>query len=46
MKLLGKKGVECDGQAQYGDSEQSAVPALEDVRIWVIQYQQSCSIQY
>jgi len=31
MKLLGEESVERDGQAQYRDREQSAVPALEDV---------------
>jgi hypothetical protein len=46
MKLLGEEGVECDGQAQYRDRKQSAVPALEDVCIWIIEHQQSCNIQH
>jgi hypothetical protein len=44
MQLLCKESVECDRQAKYRQREQSAVPALEDVCVWVVQYQQSCSM--
>jgi hypothetical protein len=38
MKLLCEESVERDGQAQYRNRQQSTMPALEDVCVWIVQY--------